>query len=581
MAIEEQTIKKNEIDKETEERVEETIKIKEKVEESIKTEEIGKKSFIVKMTIIFVLLILLLLCTIFALVNINSDTIVKGVKINNFDISRMTKEEAMQKLNAKIKDELEAQIKLENEEWSYEFVANQIGANYEVEEAINKSYNIGRSGNVFKDNFVIAKALFYGINIEMDIKYNEEELENIITDIKSKLPDAVEEVSYRIEDNKLIIDKGHSGNSINEEEVKKLIIDKIENNDGNPINIEMFYKEANDIDIDKIYAEIYVKPKDAYYKKEPFEIFPHVNGIDFNIEDAKQIIQEDKEEYQIDLVITEPEILTSEIGEEAFPDLLSAFSTKYDETNKNRSTNLKLAGEKINGKVIMPGEIFSYNETLGKRTTAAGYKSAAGYSGGKVVQTIGGGICQISSTLYDAVVYANLEIVERHNHMFLTGYVQAGKDATVSYGGVDFKFKNTRKYPIMIKTNIKNGVAKIEIYGVKEDIEYEIEISSTVLNYISYKTVYEENSNLEPGMQKTVQGGKNGCRSITYKIYNLNGVEVSREVLSEDTYSAMNKIIQKGPEEVTVVEEPENIEEVVAPIEQEDNTEDNTQDDVA
>ena len=194
----------------------------------------------------------------------------------------------------------------------------------------------------------------------------------------------------------------------------------------------------------------------------------------------------------------------------------------------------------------MPGETFSYNKTVGKRTAEAGYREAAGYQGGKVVQMTGGGICQISSTLYDAVVYANLDIVERHNHAFTTSYVGAGKDATVVYGALDFKFKNTRKYPITIKASAQNGIAKVEIFGIKEDVEYEIDISTVILNYIPYSVVYENDATHNEGYEKVTQNGNQGCKSVTYKITKLNGAEVSRTVLSRDTYDAMNKYITRG-----------------------------------
>ena len=265
------------------------------------------------------------------------------------------------------------------------------------------------------------------------------------------------------------------------------------------------------------------------------------------------MLKEDKEEYVIDLKITTPEITTNKIGSEAFPDLLSTFSTKYDASNAPRTTNLKLAMNKLNGVVVSPGETFSYNKTLGKRTAEAGYREAGGFAGGRVVQTLAGGICQISSTLYDAVVYANLEIVERHNHMFLAGYVGAGKDATVVYGAYDFKFKNTRKYPIMLKTSIGSGVARIDVFGIKEDVEYEVEISSKILSYTPFKVVRENDSSLAPGKERVAQNGMNGCKSITYKILKLNGKEVSRTVLSSDTYDPMNKIIKVGPSKTTEV----------------------------
>ena len=164
---------------------------------------------------------------------------------------------------------------------------------------------------------------------------------------------------------------------------------------------------------------------------------------------------------------------------------------------------------------------------------------------------LGGGICQVSSTLYDAVVYANLGIVERHNHMFQVAYVDTGKDATVVYGSLDFKFENTRKYPIMLKASAKSGQLKIQVYGVKEEVEYNVEIVTKVLNYTPYKVIYETDSSLGAGQERVEQAGIRGCKSITYKILKLNGTEVSQTVLSSDSYDPQNKIIKRGPTSAT------------------------------
>ena len=161
----------------------------------------------------------------------------------------------------------------------------------------------------------------------------------------------------------------------------------------------------------------------------------------------------------------------------------------------------------------MPGEEFSYNQTLGPRTVATGYKSAKIFSNGEVVDGIGGGICQISSTLYDAVVYADLEITDRRNHQFVTSYLKAGLDATVVYGSQDFKFKNSRNYPIKIVSTVSNGIAKIDIYGVKEETEYQVKIEPVVL-----------------------QTTPTSIKTITYKYRYLNGKLVDKVVLSRDTY---------------------------------------------
>ena len=161
----------------------------------------------------------------------------------------------------------------------------------------------------------------------------------------------------------------------------------------------------------------------------------------------------------------------------------------------------------------MPSEEFSFNKVVGKRTIEAGYKDAAIYQDGKVVDGLAGGICQISTTLFNAAVYANLEIVERRNHQFVPSYVSAGRDATVVYGTTDFRFKNTRNYPIKIVCSVNGGIAKFDIYGLREDTEYQVEITSNITSRTS-KAIY----------------------STTYKTLKLNGQTIKTEILCKDTY---------------------------------------------
>ena len=258
------------------------------------------------------------------------------------------------------------------------------------------------------------------------------------------------------------------------------------------------------------------------------------------------MLKENQETYTIPLEISTPNITTNQIGTEAFPDLLGDFSTTYSTRNSNRSTNIRLASEKINGTVILPGETFSYNQTVGKRTAAAGFKSAAVYSNGEVTTGIGGGICQVSTTLYNAVLLSNLEIVERYNHGFQPGYVKSGTDATVSWGGPDFKFKNNRNYPIKIICSGSGGRIIIQIFGLYTDPEYEVVIQAYVTQTISYKTVYKNDSSLTKGETKVIENGSNGCKTATYKILKLNGEVVSKELISKDTYNPHNKIVARG-----------------------------------
>ena len=244
--------------------------------------------------------------------------------------------------------------------------------------------------------------------------------------------------------------------------------------------------------------------------------------------------------------ITEPTVTVASLGEKAFIDKLSRFTTNYDASNKNRDNNLKIASEKLDGTIVSPGETFSYNKTIGARTISAGFKEANAYSGGEVVLDVGGGICQLSSTLYNAVLLANLKITERHNHSLTTSYVQAGRDATVAWGSLDFKFENDRNFPIKIEATSRDGVVNVSIYGIKEDGDYTVLIDTKTLNVTEKKTVYKQDNTLAEGEEIVERKGSDGITSETYKTLLKNGVIISKETISKDTYSPLSQIIRRN-----------------------------------
>mgnify|MGYP002545025400 CR=1 FL=1 len=545
--MEKENLKERE-EKDTEEfkQVQENSKKIEK--EKKKMTEGKKKRKWIPITLLVIFLIALIFSTIFAFVNINKETIVSGVKIEGIDVSGLSAEEAKGKLEAIYNEKLETEIPVQYNEYETTINANLCETQYNIEEAVKEALSVGKDNNIFINNYNILFALAGKKNINVNMQLNEEATKKIIEDIGTNLPGVVVESAYYIENNKLIITKGQKGVKIDTEKLLQKLKEKLKGPEKivDYINIPVTEQEPSAIDIDKIHEEIYKEVQDAYYTQNPFEIHPEVEGVDFDIESAKKMLEEDKEEYEIKLKITKPKVTTDQIGTEAFPDQLATFRTNYDGGDKDRTTNLQLACNKINGKVIMPNETFSYNKTLGARTSAAGYKNAKVYEAGQVVDGIGGGICQISSTLYNAVLRANLEIVERRNHQFVTSYVEAGMDATVVYGMTDFKFKNTRKYAIKIKANATNGVATVEIYGIKEETEYQISFDTKTISTIPYTVKYVEDSSLENGKEEVKQQGANGVITETYIIKSLNGQVISSTLLSRDTYSAMQRIIIKG-----------------------------------
>lgn len=507
-----------------------------------------KKIFIL---IIPIILFLIIVSTIFAILNINNEKIVKGVFVQGVDLSDMTEQEALNVLKEKIEKILKNDISLVYGEYSTTITPEQIEFKLNYEEAVNEANNIGKKNNILIDNFNILKAKIFKTNIKIKNEYNKEILQDIIKNINSELPGAVKEVSYEIDNDKLIITKGNSGIYIDSEKLKNDIINNINSqliDIKNDIQIPVKEKNADPIDIEKIYKEIYKESKDAYIEEDPFKLHVEEDGLDFAIsmEEAKKIISEEKDSYEIPLKIDKAKVKTEDLGDKLFKEILSKFTTIYDAGNTSRGTNIAIAARTINNTVILPGETFSYNKILGNTTKEKGYQLGTAYVGGKVVPAYGGGICQVSTTLYNAAIYANLEIVERYNHSYSVSYVSGSRDATVSYGGKDFKFKNSRTYPIKIVASAKNGVISVSLKGIKEEKEYDIEITSTTLSTTPYQTTYQDNPNLEEGKQKVIQVGHNGIKSKAYKTVKYNGKVISKTLLSADTYQPMNRVIEKG-----------------------------------
>ena len=537
----------------------ETIEKKEQQEQPQEEQEVvgldltksnNTKISITLLIIAITIIVLALVSTIFATINIRNTKIIKGVTIGKIDVSDLTKEETIEKLENVYGTKSEKQIYLTHGEFETSITYEALEVKYQIENAVKQAYDIGRAGNIFQDNFEILRTWCKGQNIELEVTIDSDMINQISQNINNSIEDAAVQPSYYLEkDNaKLIITAGKEGVKVDEKQlIEEIYIVLDENTDDEQrIEIPVVQSIPEEIDIEKIHEEVYKEVKDAYYTKEPFTIYPEEDGIDFDIESAKAILSEEKEEYEIPLNITKPGKTVKEIGTEAFPDLLATFSTNYKASNVNRTTNLKLAANKINGTVLLPNEEFSYNKVVGERSEKTGFKMAATYSNGQVVDGIGGGICQISSTLYDAVIMANLNVTERRNHQFVTSYLPAGKDATVVWGSQDFKFVNTRQHPIRIVATVESGVATLQIWGVREEVEYDISIETKKIATIAYTTQYVQDASLPAGQQKIVQAGSNGRKVEAYKVTKLNGQIVSTTLLSRDTYNAMQRIVHVG-----------------------------------
>lgn len=474
-------------------------------------------SIFVLLLVVFIL-VLLLAFSVFTIYNALNPNIISGISIKGINVSGLSPSDAKYQLDNYLKDKLPEEIKVKYKDFETTISLSQMDIEFDTKTASNSAFQIGREGNIFENNLSILSTKFGNINIEPNVTLDKQLLTKNLEDISTQLPDTVMQSSYYIEGNELIVTSGKEGNVVDINPTIEAIKNSISSFSAldKPVEIVTRIQQPEEIDVEKIYQEVRKDPVDAYYTKEPFAVFPSENGVDFKIslEEAKALITaEKKEEYSIPLSIIQPKVTTNMIGTEAFPDLLSTFSTNYAASNRNRTTNLTLAANKVNGTVLMPGETFSYNKTVGARTISAGYKEAPIYVEGRVEDGLGGGICQITSTLYNAVVYANLEITQRTNHQFVPSYVTASRDATVVYGSIDFQFKNNRNYPIKLVCSVSGGVANFQIFGMRQEDDYEVQISS-----------------YETGRTPTA------IYSEAYKILKRGGQIVDRQLLSKDTY---------------------------------------------
>ncbi|MBQ0042543.1 MAG: VanW family protein [Lachnospiraceae bacterium] len=239
--------------------------------------------------------------------------------------------------------------------------------------------------------------------------------------------------------------------------------------------------------------------------------------------------------------IVEPDWSESDLAK--VKDLLGTFTTSYKSSGSSRCSNIANACSKVNGTVLMPGEEFSTLATITPFTIANGYKEAGSYAGGKVVQSIGGGICQVSSTLYNAVLLSELEVTNRRNHAMMVDYVKVGMDATVSNdSGVDFTFVNSTNYPIYIEGFTEGKTITISIYGVEERSEsHQVSYETTIVSKTppEGEKCYADPS--QPAGYIETQPAHTGYEADVYKIITEDGVEVSRELMTHSKYKKTDK----------------------------------------
>ena len=436
------------------------------------------------------ILLAVILCIAIALVvflgffikQITYQKIYNGVYINSVDVSGLTKEELSAKIPEIFDGRLSKEITLKIDSAEILFDTLTLSPAIDVEKMADEAYSYGRQEKWFFRLGEISDLKKNPKVVPYYLTFNDVELQKTIDKACSSLDVTAIPNSIEYGDNSLIITRGKAGNGVLYHEVKKAIEDCILG-DGNIAQADFKYIEPEEITYDYIKRYTSDKPIEAGYTIENHRItFTESQpGVSLSKSDLEEAVKDaDGDVIKVPAKITQPEVTSEQLHSEILAHELGKYTTDYSSSSNDRAYNIKLACEKINGYVLAPGEEFSYNDVVGPRTVERGFRIANVYVGNTVQPGIGGGICQVSSTMYNSVVFADLEITARRNHTLPVSYVPLGRDATVSYGATDFKFKNNTNYPVEIKAIAEGGLNTIIILGTDEHPEREIKITTSI-----------------------------------------------------------------------------------------------------
>ena len=377
-----------------------------------------------------------------------------------------------------------------------------------------------------------------------------------VTRLARELALEPQDTTYSIGENSISITKAVNGRSVKEDALAEALIHAIRTygTQGELIAyISFAHFNPWNLTAQAIHDEVAAEMKNAGYDPETKSITPERLGAEFDVDAAQKALDAAApgETVEIPATIEYPRVTAEQLKGVLFRDVLGEARTKVGGTAA-RISNVKLSASSINGYVMNTGDVFSYNGVVGKRSAANGYQPAPAYVKGETVDEIGGGICQTSSTLYLACLRGTLEITERHAHRYIPAYIAAGLDATVTWGGPDYKFTNDTDYPIKIVTSYEGGYLTVKVLGTNAT-GITAKMTNEKLSTTDFQVVYEDDPTLAPGTEKVKTTPYTGSKWKTYRnLYDANGKLISSTYEDTSDYKARNKVILKGPAKAEV-----------------------------
>ena len=420
------------------------------------------------------------------------EKIYPGITVQNVSIGGMTKEEAKVKLKESFEGEIDKKVlPISIEGKTFELKYSDILPSYDIETTVDEAFNYGKNSGLL-EKYLIIKGKKQN-EIGLNFSYDHDKLK----------------------------------------EFEEKII-----------------KEVNQ---DPVNAKVSIVDGKVKVEPEKDGIGVDINTLDSKIKELLNGDINSHDEIKIEAEVTKAKITAEDLSK--IKDIMGSFSTSYGTSAAGRSHNIELSTQHINDTILMPGETFSFNDVVGPRTEEAGFQEAGTYVGNKVEPGIGGGICQVSTTLYRAAMRANIRSTERTNHSMAVGYALPGLDATVAYGYLDYKFTNPYDFPIYIQGYTSGKVVTYNIYGDSSALQGKTyDMINEILQTLPPETKVIDDPTMDVGTEVNEGGGMTGYKVTSYQVTYENGVEVNREKVSTDTYNKVDVIIKKGTKPVAPVE---------------------------
>lgn len=484
-----------------------------------------------------------------------------GVTVGTIPVGGMSRSAAVDKIEKESGALYEGQnVSVTIYDTTYDIPVEDVLQSVDSEQSAANAFAVGRTGNPFVRMWNVIKAAAGQNEAQIAATVDEDGLTQALEDIASKALTEPVEPTWEIGTDTMTIYAGKPGVNFDSDAVEQVLDEKIRLMDFEPYEVSVELSETPQIDIDKIAEQVIGDPVSATVSKEDGKtIIPEKVGVQFDVEEARTIIGDGSaESYEIPVTTTAAKVTAEKLEEVLFRDTLASCSTSLNEGNVPRTNNVRLASAAINGTILNPGEEFSYNNVVGERTTERGYQSAGAYSGNEIIDEVGGGVCQPSSTLYMAVLRADLEVTQRVNHSFTVAYTPLGEDATVSWGGPDFCFKNDTDYPIKILAEQSNGQLTMTIVGTKTS-DKTVTTRTEVIETYTPQRIEKKDNSMMVGQSRVEVSGIPGYSTRTYKIITENG-QTTEELANTSNYIKRDEVVYVGtiqPKAETPSSEPD------------------------